>query len=204
MCRSRDGLLLFSDEMYWGVAAESSSPLRSSCCRYERAITLSGLSKPYGLPGLRVGWLATQDKQVMAQLRHMKDYVTICGSAPSEALAMIALRHREGLLSRARDISQKNREHFKRFCDEFPEIFEWVPEPSVGLTTFVALRGWAANMGARGFADWCVEQASCMLVPSDCFDHPEPPAVRFGLGRKNFPEALARLREHLLNAKERP
>jgi len=118
MCRSRGGLLLFSDEMYWGLNAESSSPIRSSCCRYEHAITLSGLSKPYGLPGLRVGWLATQDKQVMAQLRHMKDYVTICGSAPSKALAMIALRHRQALLARARDISQENREHFKRFCEE--------------------------------------------------------------------------------------
>lgn len=199
ICRQRE-ILLFSDEMYWGVAAEGSGPTESSCVRYEGAVTLGGLSKPYGLPGLRTGWLATQSKEVMAKLRHMKDYVTICGSAPSETLAIIALRHREALLARSRDVSQRNRAHFKAFCEEFHQLFEWAPEPSVGLTAFVVLRGWAAKMGAKGFADWCVEKASCVLVPSDCFDLFDPPAVRVGLGRKNFPEALAQLRKHLMVA----
>jgi len=200
VCREHS-LLWFSDEMYWGLADERCGPTESSCTRYEHALTLSGLSKPYGLPGLRVGWVATQDKAVMAKLCHMKDYVTICGSAPSETLAIIGMRHREALLARARETSQRNREHMKAFCEEFSDIFEWAPEPSVGLTAFVTLRGWAAEKGAQGFADWCVEKASCVFVPSDCFDMAKPPAVRFGLGRLNFPEALAQLRKSLLVAK---
>merc|ERR1712157_165350 len=162
----------------------------SSCVRYEQAITLSGLSKPYGLPGLRVGWLATQDVQVMAKLKQMKDYVTICGSAPSEALAIIALRHGEALLQRALATTHRNRELLRAFCEEFAGLFEWAPEPHEGLTKFVVLRGWAAKMGSQGFADWCVQHASCVLLPSDCFEFPDPPAVRFGIGRTNFAQAL--------------
>jgi len=169
----------------------------SSCVRYERAITLSGLSKPYGLPGLRVGWLATQDAEALAKLRQMKDYVTICGSAPSEVLAIIALRHREALLQRAQATTICNRELLRAFCAEFSGLFEWADEPCEGLTRFVVLRGWAAKMGSQGFADWCVQEASCVLVPSDCFEFPDPPAVRFGIGRTNFEEALERLRSRL-------
>lgn len=197
-CRKR-GLYLFSDEMYWGMALEpGQGPLpRSSCVRYERAITLSGLSKPHGMPGLRIGWLATQDATAMAKFKQMKDYTTICGSAPSEVLAIIALRHSEHLLQQAWQVSRGNMRLLEDFCREFPALFEWRSEPSTGLMRFIVLRGWAAEMGAQAFADWCVEKASCVLVPSDCFDMPVPPAVRFGLGRKNFPEALARLRSCL-------
>merc|ERR1719420_62928 len=92
MCRLHN-LLLFSDEMYWDSCVGKDTGQESSCVRYERAISLCGLSKPYGLPGLRVGWLATRDKDATSKFRHMKDYVTICGSAPSEALGIIALRH---------------------------------------------------------------------------------------------------------------
>lgn len=197
-CRGR-GVYLFSDEMYWGMALEPGRGPRprSSCLRYERAITLSGLSKPHGLPGLRVGWLATRDAAAMARLRQMKDYTTICGSAPSEVLAIIALRHSEALLQQAWQVAGRNARLLEDFCREFSGLFEWSPEPSAGLMRFIVLRGWAAEMGAQAFADWCVEKASCVLVPSDCFDMPVPPAVRFGLGRKNFPEALARLRSCL-------
>jgi len=196
ICRER-GAVLFSDEMYWGMALESGERPVSSCVRYERAVTLSGLSKPHGLPGLRVGWLATQDVQAMSRLQQCKDYVTICGSAPSEALAIIALRHGEALLARAWETTRANRPHLRAFCEEFSGLFEWTPEPSRGLVALVVLRGWAASMGAQSFADWSATTASCVLVPSDCFEAPSPPAVRFGLGRRNFPEALARLGQHL-------
>mmetsp|Transcript_70098 Transcript_70098/g.217749 ORF Transcript_70098/g.217749 Transcript_70098/m.217749 type:complete len:415 (-) Transcript_70098:66-1310(-) len=202
ICEER-GLLLFSDEMYWGLAPTEDGPPVSGCRRYNRAITLSGLSKPYGMPGLRVGWLATQDAEVMAKLRHLKDYTTICGSAPSEILAIIALRHGEALLARARETTARNREHLAAFCAEFSDLFEWAPKGPQGVCIFVMLRGWAARMGSAAFAEWCVSAASCVLVPSESFEEPTP-AVRVGVGRKNFPEALARLRTHLLAARDGP
>eukprot|EP00927_Polykrikos_kofoidii_P071474 TRINITY_DN67735_c0_g1_i1.p1 TRINITY_DN67735_c0_g1~~TRINITY_DN67735_c0_g1_i1.p1 ORF type:complete len:446 (+),score=55.77 TRINITY_DN67735_c0_g1_i1:27-1340(+) len=196
------GTWLFSDEMYWGcingaqASVPETAPL-SSCVRYDRAISLSGLSKPYGLPGLRVGWLVTQNVGAMEAFKQAKDYLTICGSGPSETMAIIALRHGEALLTRAREVARRNRELLKTFCQDFADLFEWAPEPALGLVTLVVLRGWAAKMGGQAFADWCVQSASCVLVPSDAFEMPETPAVRFGLGRLNFAEALDVLRASL-------
>jgi len=193
-----NGFLLFSDEIYWGMARMESKEHVSSCTRYNKAITLGGLSKAYGLPGLRVGWLATSDAQILAKLQQAKDYTTICGSGPSEILAIIALRHGDAMLARAWNLARAHRQHLESFCGEFSDLFEWAPDSATGLMTFVVLRGWAANMGAQRFADWCVQVSSCVMVPSDCFDMPDPPAVRFGLGRRNFPEALAALKSKLV------
>jgi aspartate/methionine/tyrosine aminotransferase len=52
------------------------------------------LSKAYGLPGLRIGWIACQDRGVLARMERMKHYLSICNAAPSERLAVIALRVR--------------------------------------------------------------------------------------------------------------
>ena len=69
-----------------------------------RGISLGGLSKTVGLPGLRIGWLAASDRDFMARVAQLKDYTTICPAAPSEVLALIALRAREKLLGRSRSI----------------------------------------------------------------------------------------------------
>merc|ERR1711971_332400 len=135
LCESA-GALLFSDEMYWGsILGQANRPI-SSCVRYRRAITLSGLSKPYGMPGLRLGWLATQDAEVNSKIAQMKDYVTICGSAPSEILGIIALRHGDAILARSHELQSRSRDLLKSFCAEFSEILEWAPEPSIGITAF--------------------------------------------------------------------
>ena len=86
------GAYLFSDEMYRMLELDASRRLPSICDLYERGVTLSGLSKAYGLPGLRIGWLATRDATSMAQFIGWHDYTTICNSAPSEVLAIIGLQ----------------------------------------------------------------------------------------------------------------
>ena len=87
----RRNLILFSDEIYRFTEHDETLRLPSACELYERAIVLGGLSKCFGLPGLRVGWLITQDAGLSHELQEMKSYTTICGSAPSEILALIAL-----------------------------------------------------------------------------------------------------------------
>ena len=77
------GAWLFSDEMYRGLEY-GAAPLPSVCQLYERAVCLSGMSKVYALPGLRIGWLACRDADFMSRAIQFKDYTTICGSAPSQ------------------------------------------------------------------------------------------------------------------------
>lgn len=92
LCK-KNGISLFSDEMYRGLELQNGVQLPSACEVYDKAIVLSGMSKVYGMPGTRVGWLATQQKDLMYEINKFKDYTTICGSSTSEILAIIGLRN---------------------------------------------------------------------------------------------------------------
>ena len=90
------GVYLFCDEMYRGLEfVDVKERLDSACDLYENSVILSGLSKTYSLPGLRVGWVCSRNNEFMEKMKIMKDYTSICGSAPSEILGIIALRNRE-------------------------------------------------------------------------------------------------------------
>ena len=65
--------------------------LPSACEAFpEASIALSGVSKTIGLPGLRIGWLVCKQPQIMDRLRELRDYTTICNSAPSEVSTVVA------------------------------------------------------------------------------------------------------------------
>ena len=82
-CRKHDAYL-FSDEMYRLLEHNASDLLPSAADSYERGISLSGMSKALSMPGLRIGWVATQDQELLQKVLQLKDYTTICSSAPSE------------------------------------------------------------------------------------------------------------------------
>ena len=94
------GALLFSDEVYRELEHDPAERLPAACDLNERAVSLGVMSKTYGLAGLRIGWIATRNAEVFARMAGMKDYTTICNSAPSELLAEIALKHRGQLTAR--------------------------------------------------------------------------------------------------------
>jgi aspartate/methionine/tyrosine aminotransferase len=86
--------------MYRWLEYDEAQTLPSACELYEKAVTLGGVSKSLGLPGLRIGWLASRDPDLLRGASEIKDYTTICSSAPSEILALIGLRAREWLIGR--------------------------------------------------------------------------------------------------------
>ena len=88
-------LVVFSDEVYPELEHDPASRCLAACDQYERAVSLGSISKSYGLPGLRIGWIATRDAGLRDAVATLKDYTTICASAPSEFLTALALRHRQ-------------------------------------------------------------------------------------------------------------
>src|SRR5258708_8555955 len=96
------------------------------------------MSKTYGLPGLRIGWIATHNQAIYQQMAGLKDYTTICNSAPSEFLAELALRHRAILAQRNIDIITQNLASADRFFGEYLEQFEWM-RPKAGPIAFPKL-----------------------------------------------------------------
>ncbi len=180
-------LPLFSDEMYWRLEHRPEARLPAVCDLYERGISLFGLSKSFGLPGLRIGWLATRDRETLARAAVLKDYTTICNSAPSEVLAIIALRASEVLFQRNLDIIQRNLNAARAFFVQHAHLFGWL-EPHGGSIMFPRYTGAGS---VEQFCQQVLEQESVLIIPGTLFEFPGH--LRLGLGRKDTPAALEKV-----------
>jgi hypothetical protein len=96
------GARLLCDEINRGVEPDPGQALPQVADLSERALSLNGLGKTYGLPGLRIGWIACRDPDLLVRLERAKHYTSICNATPSEVLARVALRARDRLLARTR------------------------------------------------------------------------------------------------------
>ena len=190
----RTGVIVFSDEMYRFLEHDPKSRLPAACDINENAVSLSGLSKSFGLPGLRTGWLAAQNPRLVEKFQAYKDYTTICASAPGEILAIAALRARETILARNLWIVRRNLELAEVFFGGQPDLFEWI-RPDAGSTAFPH---WVGGGKVEEFCKSAVERGGVMVAPGSLFGAPGN-HFRVGLGRANFYEALEALGEFLVN-----
>ena len=188
----RRGVYLLSDEMYRYLEIEEGATLPAACELYDRAISLSGLSKAYGLPGLRIGWLAASAAEVLERAAMLKDYTTICNSAPSEVLAIIALRNREAILASQLERLRYNLGLLDAFFDSFSDCFQW-NRPLAGSICFPRM---TAVEDAYSFCEVLVQETGIMLVPSRVLQFGDN-HVRMGFGRQNLPEVLSLFSNYL-------
>jgi len=188
------GIALFSDEVYRGLEENPAQRLPAACDLNPRAVSLGVMSKSYGLPGLRIGWVATRDRRLLERMAAVKDYTTICSSAPSEFLAALALRRGETLLARNRAILAESRALADRFFARHGHRFRWV-RPSAGPIGFPRLvHGDAGDV--EQFCRRLVQEAGVLLLPGSVYDVATP-HFRLGLGRRDFPLAMERLEEFI-------
>ena len=183
----RHGLWLFSDEVYRGLEYDPAERLPAACDRYERAVSLGVLSKTYGLPGLRIGWIASRETEMLARMAAFKDYLTICNSAPSEFLARVALKHQQAIAARNLAIVGDNLALLDGFFERWAERFSWV-RPRAGAIAFPAYRLGSVEALCRDLA----ARAEVLLLPGTVYDAGER-HFRLGFGRRGFPEGLAAL-----------
>ncbi len=188
----KKGFFVFSDEMYRGLEHDPEDRLPSAPALIRRSVALGGLSKAYGLPGLRIGWITSTDRWLLDRIAALKDYTTICSSAPSEILAIAALRRSGELADRCRGIVRENLELARSFFREFSGRFEWF-EPRGSSVAFPRLLG---GQSVKDFCERAVTERNLMILP-DCVFDVDWNHFRVGLGRRAFPEALSVLRELL-------
>jgi aspartate/methionine/tyrosine aminotransferase len=196
LCRDR-GIWLFSDEVYRLIERDPARRLPQVVDVYERGISLNVMSKAYGLPGLRIGWLACKDLAMLLRFERYKHYLSICNSAPSEVLARIALKAREKILARNRKIVDDNLAVLKTFFADHEPLFDW-REPDGGCVGFIRYKG---AQGVEAFTRQLVEQAGVLLLPSSLYRSDLGPVpqdcLRIGFGRTQVPAAVAALRAWL-------
>jgi len=131
---------------------------------------------------------ATRDAELLRRVAAFKDYTTICASAPSEILAIIALRARDRILARNRTLVAANLQRLDRFFADWPHAFTWI-RPRAGSVAFPRLLG---GVSADAFCLELLERESVMLLPGSVFEY-SGEHFRIGLGRTNLPDAVARL-----------
>jgi aspartate/methionine/tyrosine aminotransferase len=187
----RRGIIVFCDEVYRELEHDPAKRLPAACEVYERAVSLGSMSKTYGLPGLRLGWLACKDREILRRCLEFKYYTTICSSAPSEFLAGLALRHRKVLAQRNREIVLRNLPLLEAFFRQRSNLFAWV-KPDASPIGFVQFK---PERDVYAFCEQVVRDSGVLLLPGTVYDQPRH--IRFGYGRKNMPEALAQFGAYL-------
>ncbi len=186
---AESGARLLLDEVYRGLELDAADRLPAGADALDGGISLGVMSKAYAMAGLRIGWLASRDRELLGRVAAFKDYTTICSSAPSEVLAIMGLRAGDRVLARSRGIVAANLEVVDAFLEDWADRFSWV-RPRAGSIGYprltvpgIRIDDWAAEL---------VETEGVLVIPGSQFGHPGN-HFRIGLGRTDLPEAMDRL-----------
>ena len=188
----QQGFHIFSDEVYRFLEYDPETRLPALCDRDDRGVSLGVMSKSFGLAGLRIGWIASRNRDLLKRMAAFKDYTTICNSAPSEFLATVALRHKDPIVKRNLRIIKENLSELNAFFNRHTDRFQWLP-PRAGP---IAFPGWSGDGAVEQFCRDLLEKTGVLLLPGILyrgdFQH-----FRIGFGRKNLPACIDRLEAYL-------
>ena len=192
------GTYIFCDEVYRYLEIDEMKRLPSIADAYEKGIALNVMTKSFGLAGLRIGWLASQDLGFLNQAASYKLYTSICNSAPSEILALMALRAKDKILKRNRELMLENFKILESFMHRQQRVLSWVP-PQGGTMATVEL---LLPVSIEDFSAQLVNESGVLIMPGTVFDLPGN-FFRIGFGRKNMAAHLDRFEEFLINYREK-
>lgn len=187
----KHGIWLFSDEVYRLLGTQKENWASPAASLYQRALSLGVMSKTFGMAGLRIGWIAAQDKTLLQRIEHTKHYTSLCNSGPSEIISLIALRNMDTMLKRNNDIVAHNIAILDQFFQKHTNTFSWV-RPKGGCTGFVKYHG---PESVDSFCQRMAANAQVLLLPGSVYNVTSN-HFRMGFGRKNMPEALNQLEIH--------
>ena len=176
---------------------EKSLRLPQAADIYQKGLSLNVMSKAYGMPGLRIGWIALRNKKILSKMERLKHYLSICNSAPSEILATIALNSKENILERNKKIVADNLIILNQFFHKYPNLFDW-NEPDGACIGYPKYHG---EEDVEFFCKKLVKKTGVLLLPSSMFQSNVSPTptnhFRIGYGKINMKDGLMALQEFL-------
>ncbi len=183
---------IFCDEVYRYLEICEEDRLPPIVDLYEKGISCSVLSKAFGLSGLRIGWIACRNQKALDLAQGYKHYLSICNSAPSEVLGIIALRNRKSILSKNRALLLQNFNLLSECIESRRNVLSWIP-PKGSCTGVVRLK---SNESIDLFANRLVEQEGVLILPASVYNM-KGNYFRIGFGRANFADSLKRFERFL-------
>jgi aspartate/methionine/tyrosine aminotransferase len=174
---------VLSDEAYRWLDLPGSPPLAPPMRNLgPRAISTGTFSKPFGLPGLRIGWIAAPE-DVVRRCWGLRDYISLSPGKLNDALAVLAFRHRNQIVERTRQIVAENLPFAERWFAENEDLVSWTP-PRGGI---LALMKYQLDLPSLELANLLAEDYSVMLAPGSAFGYEG--YLRIGVG--NSPAIFA-------------
>lgn len=187
------GFLLVSDEVYRDIVYHPDHNIPSAADLSPFALSLGDMTKPFGLGGLRVGWVASQNRDILNAVSSFRDYTTMCSSAPGEYLAALALENREALLAKKIEIAKINLSLLQQFMEDHADLLAWVP-PGGGFSAFPRYK---LGLDSYRFCSGLVQQESMLLLPGDAFGVEKHFRIGFGRETGSFKEGLEALHRYM-------
>ena len=167
---------VLSDEAYRWLDLPGNAPLAPPMRNLgPRAISTGTFSKPFGLPGLRTGWLVAPE-DVVRRCWGLRDYISLSPGKLNDALATIAFRHRDQIVARTRDIVAANLPVAEQWFADNADLVSWTP-PRGGL---LALMRYELDLPSLELANRLAEDYGVMLAPGSAFGYEG--CLRIGIG----------------------
>lgn len=167
---------LLVDETYRDLSYGTKLPAAASLSR--RAISVSSLSKAFGIPGIRIGWLITRDTALQEKFLSAKEQIGICGSVIDEAIARVMLEQRDGFLAKLLPEMAARRAIVQDWIDKEP-LVDWV-SPSGGVVGFPRINV-APDFDLDAFYTRLLEKHGTYVGPGHWFEMPKT-FFRVGFG----------------------
>ncbi len=188
ICEKRDIFLVF-DETYREMDLDNQLPAAATLSK--KAISVSTLSKTYGLPGIRIGWAATQDKELLSRLLTAREHTTITNNSLGEELAVRILRDKERYLEMHRKHIQNNKSIVSQWIKDHPYV-EWI-YPEVGVVAFPRLKE-GLSIDPEELYKRLVKKYKTFVIPGRCFEMDNRNfRLGFGSSTESLREGLVRL-----------
>lgn len=167
-----NGSYILCDEVYRHLT-QTDEWCESIVDLYEKGISVSSMSKVFSLAGLRLGWIASHDKEVIKSCLSHRDYNLISCGMFEENVAALALRHSDKILARNRQLVRKNLQILTEWVEQEPHV-QFV-KPQAGTTALVY---YDLPLASYSFCEKMYQKTGAFVTPGDCFE--EPQSMRIG------------------------
>jgi aspartate/methionine/tyrosine aminotransferase len=182
----RVGAIFVSDEVFRLIALDG-TPAPSVIDVIEQGVVIGDMTKPWGLGGLRVGWVASRNAEILKRVSAARDYSTMCGSAPGEFLAEVALRHAQEVMAPRLTAARINRQRLTDAIASSQQPIRWL-SPQTGYTALLQL-----PFPTEPFCRYLAEEKHFLLLPGYVYGQAYERFMRIGFGcsTERFAEGLA-------------